>query len=160
MGRGVDSLRYSLDVLYFDFTGDVYGEYNPESGLYHGDAYNQAESSENWDEAKANLINRLQELFPSLQPPCRNKWQGECQIALENELVYVAIAEYCGCVSLSIAARGETEWEYDASIPLAERWTASVYKRLRRNLRGLLFLDLMCKVGTFSNGESVFEKCV
>ncbi len=160
MSRGVAVIKYAEDILYFSFDGNVYGEYNPETDEYEGDEYNQFESEDNWESFKTELTDILIGLFPSLERPCRPKWDGECHIILENRLALFALAEYCGCVSLSIAARGDSDYYYSDSIPLAKRWIASIFNKLRKNLNHLPYAVRIVKICTASNGESFFEKAV
>lgn len=160
MSRSVATIKYMEDVLFFHFDGNVYGDYNPETGEYEGTEYNEDESRDNWDYFKEELTNKLTSLFPSLAAPDRHKYDGECHIILENRLAYFAIAEYCGCVSLSIAIRGNFDEYYADFIPLSGRWIASISKKLRANLNNLPYATRIVKIATASNGESFYEKAV
>ncbi len=158
MSRGVATIRYAEDILFFYFDGNVFGEYNPETDEYEGNQFNEFESNDNWNSFKTELMDTLIKLFPSLEEPDRPKRDGECEIILENRLALFALAEYCGCVSLSIAARGDSEDGYGDNIPLAKRWIASIFDKLRKELNALPYAVRIIKICTASNGESFFEK--
>jgi hypothetical protein len=160
MSRGVATIRYAEDILYFHFGGNVFGDYNPETDEYEGKEYNEDESSDNWDYFKTELIDKLTNLFPSLASLDRPKYDGECQIILENRLAYFALAEYCGCVSLSMAIRGNFDDSYGEYIPLAGRWIASIHDKLRKELNDLPYATRIVKICTASNGESFYEKAM
>lgn len=160
MGRGVATIRYMEDVLYFHFDGNIYGYYNPETDEYEGTEYNMDESNDNWDYFKTELIDKLTAIFPSLTRPDRPKYDGECQIILENRLAYFALAEYCNCVSLSIAIRDNFYDGNGDNIPLAGRWIASIHDKLRKELNELPYVTRIVKICTASNGESFYERAI
>lgn len=83
--------------------------------------------------------------YPSLST-C-NKYEGnEVHIILESDQVQIAVSEYCGLASLSIRVHEDCV-EYG----LAERNISFMAKFMEK------FGELR-KLGTFSNGEGVFER--
>jgi hypothetical protein len=85
-----------------------------------------------------------------------NKWVGrEGRIILENQLIQVAITEYCGLAAVSfIIDPAAEEYNYTALaqrlIPYIETYTT---KLLKKSGYGVL-----SRIGTFSNGVGVYKK--
>lgn len=106
-----------------------------------------------WDLFQEDITERLKSLFPSLED-C-DSWAssydgGENHFVLENGHAEIAIAEYCGLVSVSLRAKEDTgDYSSDTS-GLALRWVEQVKDKF-------LSIGDLRKVGTFSNGEAVFE---
>ena len=144
MGRSVSYLNNAVIVLYFPFEGNE----SNEAG-----EYDEFLSQMNWDDMIDSLQCAIKRKLPSYYPT--DKWGGrEERIILENSLVSIAISEYCGLCSLSVAPKNN---EYDA-------WHESFALRHARQIEGTLEkvlcelgLKNLRKVGTFSNGEAVFE---
>lgn len=110
--------------------------------------------------AELVVYSYYQEYFGRIEEDIRavSKWYwkslSDCDIwldredraILENELVYIGVSEYCGIVSIWIVSK-------DTDNPsLARNWIVQISKRFK-SLFGTLN-----KVGTLSNGESVFEE--
>lgn len=96
-----------------------------------------------FDEAVEDAILVLQSKRPSLKS-C-DYWVGrESRAIAENDKMLVAVSEYCGVVSVASVPKSERFVDYAASInlyPAAE-----------------CFGESLIKLGTFSNGESVYER--
>lgn len=138
MGRSVNRLRYAEARLYYDYEG---------------------EESYDWDDFKDSIIRELINRFPSLHTPYYLKWDGnETSVILENSLVYIGLSEYCGAVSVSFAPRGEYEDGYDNLIGLGSSWIKRVFPKLAKNPPEAPFGTPMRRIGTFSNGESAYER--
>lgn len=91
----------------------------------------------------------MMELWPSLYR--EERWIGrEVHVVLENGLVEVSVSEYAGLVALCMAPR--SDFEYEEHIGLAKRWIESVSEKF------LSTFGDYAKLGTFSNGESVYTK--
>lgn len=116
---------------------------------------NDEAKHEGWDYDSDNFENDLeavsehmQELWPSLYPA--NRWPyDEVHVFLQNSLVEVSVSEYSGIVALCIAPRSGYDYGTDG---LAKHWIEQVSERFLRT-----FGDY-AKVGTFSNGESFYER--
>jgi len=87
-----------------------------------------------------------------------NKWTEypyrENYIILENDFVCVSISQYCDCGAVSVYVNPDCE------IPeLAEYWIDKTYYSA---IRGIVkrFTTVINRIGTFSNGESVYEKAI
>jgi len=99
-----------------------------------------------WDEAVEDLKARLVERWPSFYEV--EEWDNrETLVVAKNEHAIVGVSEYCGLTSISIAVRENTEYP-----GLAERWVDSIAAAFTKNFGSLV------KMGTFSNGESVYQK--
>lgn len=107
-----------------------------------------------WNMFMEYLTETLQELFPSLDT-CKRWDGGETQIFLENKLVEIGISEYCGLVSVSV--RPSERYDGDNIEGLAINWIDKVWDKVDAKLKDN-GTTVIRKVGTFSNGEGVFEK--
>ena len=143
MGRSVNYLNNAVTIIYFT------SEYlNSE---LEGEIFA-------WEDFVINLkydiMNKLKSYVKS------DKWDNqETQIILENELCNIGISEYCGLYSLSVAPIDFDGYypEDNAKINFAEHHAKQIEKTLCKILK-----DNRCTVlnrlGTFSNGEGVYEK--
>lgn len=116
-------------------------------------AYDQFESREDYEDNELDWLDYVEQakqkvlkLWPSFVP-C-DIWLGrEDHAVLENNFAFFGISEYCGVVCLWLAGRDEG---YNPG--LATRWKNQVEQKFRDQFGTLV------KLGTFSNGESVFKK--
>ena len=145
MGRSVNYHSDAYKVLYTHFES---GE--PEDG----EDYDPYQERFEWDSFVEDIENSLKETSPSLEVFHFNECHDrEVFKIMENKLLSVWLSEYCGLVSISFVPE-ETGYTNNGNIKgIAERWIKQMLpkfeKALNPNLR---------KIGTFSNGESVFEK--
>lgn len=96
-----------------------------------------------------------EDIVEDIRETCKSEWKSlsDCEIwldredcaVLENELCYIGVSEYCSLVSIWIVPKEEYE-------NIASNWIAQIERKFRR------FFARLCKVGTFSNGEAVFEE--
>lgn len=129
MGRSVSYLSNYTQITYI--AGDT-DSYEDMDGMW-------------FDDLLGNITSGLMAKFPSLYKAKR--WEdNETKIILENELAEIAIAEYCGLVSLS--ARPKIEG-------LGDQWLSQVWPNVEKELAG--FSQLLNRMGTFSNGEAIFS---
>lgn len=143
MGRSVSYLNNAEYVFYFPTP-----EYQDEEGQYDESLGQMA-----WDDMMADLKAEIKAKLPSYNE-C-NKWEGrEDHIILRNNLCNIAISEYCGLCSLSIAVRSNDYWD---NSHFASHHAGHIRKTLEKILSDL-GLTRLEKVGTFSNGESVYQK--
>lgn len=142
MGRSVNYLDNAEVILYFPFESDE-------------DEYI---NRQNWDDIKENLISEIKAKLPSYYEV--DKWGNrETRIILENNLCSIGISEYCGLVSLSVAPRSETNY-YGSEGQYKENFAIHHARQIEGTLEKVLCelgLKNLRKVGTFSNGEAVFE---
>jgi hypothetical protein len=133
MSRSVNYLNGALSVAYVE-TSDFCG--CDEDCWYF------------FKESADDVAARLQERWPSFE--AADRWDNrETRIVAENGLAVVGVSEYCGLTSVSIAVSERCERP-----ELARAWIrrmASEFEKMFGTLR---------KLGTFSNGESVYERKV
>lgn len=87
-------------------------------------------------------------LWPSLH--AADHWRGhEDHVLAANSLVEFGISEYCGLVAYWLVPREDLEPSLEA---FAQRWIDQVSPRFLKTFGTLR------KLGTFSNGEAVFER--
>lgn len=187
MGRGVDQLSYATGVTYFDVSGQGYetgwgvwscpecedNDYTgseDDSGFCNSNGckevameftenteYDQDRGREEWDDFKTNIVEALQAKYPSLEKA--SGWDGETSIILENTFCEIGIAEYCGCASLSIRPKESDGYSDDNVISLAGAWTEKAWTGMLKAIdKEMPWANRLRKLGTFSNGESVFER--
>lgn len=132
MGRSAATVN-DAEVIYFDYTD--YDEYD-------------------WQDMIDNVSNDLRKKYLSLLNA--DKWiDRENHIILENNHIQISVSEYCGCGAFSIFVRPDIEnyWPYNGN--LARHW-------LEQNITGIKkiiaqYVHCLKRIGTFSNGEAVYE---
>jgi hypothetical protein len=145
MGRSVNYLDNAEVVLYFPFEDD-----KNEAGDYDEDL-----ASIFWDDMVTNLQYEIKAKLPSYEI-VNGKWDNsETRIILENSLCIIGIGEYCGLVSLSVAPKYSSYYESQQNLALHH--AGQIKGTLEKVLHDLGLTNLR-KVGTFSNGEAVFQK--
>lgn len=106
-----------------------------------------------WDLFIDDLRTRAKKRWPSLDE-C-NAWiDREDHAILENDYCFVGVSEYCGLVSVWLLPKElDTYYPDEASKEnLAKRWVSSIENNFHKEFGEYR------KVGTFSNGEAVYEK--
>ncbi len=108
----------------------------------------------------------FQMFVESLQERAKEKWQSfeeadrwlgrEDHVILENELAMIGVSEYCGLVAIWLKSKHEdldgSYYAEEASrAPLAEKWAELISGNFDK------MFSQYNKIGTFSNGESVFQ---
>ena len=118
--------------------------------------FSEQDSQLLYDDFDEDLKTLLKEAFPSLTS--NEKWLGrEDKALLSNSYAYFGWSEYCGLVAVWAAAkepdyRASSAWE-----AMRDRWISSIEKRFAKTV-GRAWGVPLTKVGTFSNGESVFAQ--
>ena len=174
MGRGVSYLNRAHTIVYYDVSWmgmeqvstcpkcgeDYYHPYEDESEpdtveccgetLVYSDEYR--EGHDDWTWFIEDLTDQFIAKYPSLEP-CDN-WEGnEDHIFLENELIEVGVAEYCGLASVSMRAKNSNEfWDCPGKLNFANRMESYVGVWVDKTLGDYN------RVGGFSDGTSVYEK--
>jgi hypothetical protein len=132
MGRSVDYLNRAQHVAYFEWP-----TYEEEGGV------------QNYDAAEI-VIENIQEIIKSDYPEFDNedKWEGhETHIILSGYGTEIGLSEYCGLCTLSIRVEDDTSDEVED----IEAWIDANWDRIS------LGYNMYRKVGTFSNGEAIYE---
>ena len=142
MGRSVDYLNNAEVVIYFHLESE--GEDYP--------------ADLQWDDLMSNLSAEIRAKLPSYEDA--EKWEGrEVKIFLQNRLCNIAISEYCGLCSLSVAPRNSDNLDSFATFRdnFAVSHAQSIEKTLQRIVDECTGSRLN-RMGTFSNGTGVFER--
>ena len=150
MGRSVDYLNRAERVNYFSW---------PTLWVYDEDTDTDVETDELWD--AADVISDIQECITDKFPgfdPC-SRWDGrETHIILEGYGLEIGLSEYCGLATLSVRVDQkeldycDTDEEADAEYQKALAWLNENWDEATK------YWNRYRKIGTFSNGEGVFEK--
>jgi hypothetical protein len=116
-----------------------------ERALHSGHDYD----SENWEQDFECTKEYIKELWPSLYEV--DEWVGqEVHVFLRNLLVEVSVSEYCGLTSFSLSvADGAIDEGREGLAKQIIRVMTPKFKRV---------FGSVDKIGTFSNGEAVFER--
>lgn len=116
--------------------------------------YAEADPGENdyWDEYWDAMFDCLRahagRAWPSMEPV--DDWAGrELHIIARNALASLVVAAYGGLVSVSLVPNLDN--------PVSRAWVRNVTPTLRKIVRAV-FGEVLCLVGTFSNGEAVFKR--
>lgn len=141
MSRSVETLREAADVIYLHWQGDVFGEYDPETDTYTGDAFDEFATQDNWDCWMEELFNdALCGRFPSLkyyanwrncEAWARNLPGRETVTVAHNDQIAVTVSEYCGCIAISIIPRYRLDYTRHDTRGLQVRNAYHVGKALR-----------------------------
>ncbi len=130
MGRGVETI--GENVLYFD-------------------TENFTDNFE-WCDLIDNLRHGLTAAFSSLE--FTDQWASypyrENRGILENSHIIIYVSEYGGCGAVSVVI------SEDEHPDLADYWLSQVWKRFTKIVGENV--DLLNRIGTMSNGVSVYEK--
>jgi len=106
-----------------------------------------------WQFFQENIIDQLQTAFPSLAEA--NSWIGrEDHVVLENSHCKITISEYCGLAAISLVPEThDCYYSEDIALQnLADHWCNQISDKF------VNLLSELTKVGTFSNGEAIFER--
>ena len=155
MGRSVGTHPNAEAVMYLSFNDypvEIIGDDGEES---HGivldlDPLDTWATEFAWEDFKEDVMWLLQEKFPSFERV--DEWTGrEGHIILRNSHAVVVLYEYCGLVSVNLVPT--TDWGW------SPRWCQKVAPSFCKALNQD-YLTPLRKLGTFSNGESVYERMV
>jgi hypothetical protein len=148
MSRSVDYLNRALHVSYFEWP--LMESYNEETEQY--------EKTDEYEDAyfvKENIQESIISEFPEYD--YSSKYDGrETAIILTGYGTEIGLSEYCGLATLSIRIDENDlayyeEDEYNEQYDKIEKWIHENWAKISQGY------DQYRKVGTFSNGESVFE---
>lgn len=111
-----------------------------------------------WDYFEEGLTELLSEKAPSLDilTGKNKRWDGrETSIIAENNFCEIGLSEYCGFVSVSIRVIEDNYvHKYEK---LAERWIDKIWPKIEAAMLERYGKKLLRKIGSFSNGEGVYE---
>lgn len=162
MGRSVNYLNRSLITLFFDVSLET-DENGKIITLDENDNEVKTEPDQfdhqfNWDNFFDSVNYSLRKAFNFDYISGKKRWEGnEVQIILENRFIEIGMSEYCGLASVSIRVNETSEGgKYFNAI--AEAYIESIEAELIKVLDENVPFTRLNKVGSFSNGEGVFEK--
>ena len=136
MGRSVDYDSDAIAVAYVDGS-DI-------------------QDSFEFDEYIESVQDYVKELWPSFD--AEDRWIGrELRLIAENSMAYIAVSEYCGLISLSLVPKTEQYLNsyYSDEVALANltgAWTARIAPKFMKSF------NQFNRLGSFSNGESVYQR--
>ena len=165
MSRSVN-YQPGAELVKFTHIEPVYGEYNPDSGEYEGEEYNELATQDEAECLLGNITRALAEAIPSFrQVPARGLdrsldclWTAtdrECWPILWNGSAAVYLSEYCGLVSISIVPADEVgDYCYGDRLGIQRHWIQTVEKKIDAAIESVAERLICC--GHFSNGEGVY----
>ena len=143
MGRSVNYLNNAERVNYFQW---------PVLWVYDEDTDTDVETDEYWDARE--VIEDIQETIISNFPEfdrC-NRWDGrEVHVILEGYGVEIGLSEYCGLASLSVRVLECYDLDDQDAYDKALKWIDDNWDDASK------YWNRYQKIGTFSNGESIYE---
>jgi hypothetical protein len=157
MGRSVDYLNNAERVNYFQWP--TLFVYDPET-----DRDVETDELEDAEFIISDIQETIKSNFPGFDNCGRNplnmgRWDGnEVHIILEGYGVEIGLSEYCGLATLSVRVDQreldycETDKEADAEYQKALNWINENWDEAAK------YWGQYRKIGTFSNGEGVYEK--
>lgn len=168
MGRSVSTLSGATAIAYFHFEPDVeyYKEYfedvfeaddeddRPDFDTWMWEQYNDTFSDFEWEDFKDWVTETAKLYWPSFTD-CDEWVDRENHVILSNAHSIITISEYCGIASVCLGANFDRENFYaDAGsmFNLGERFRKQIAERFENTFSNVT------KLGTFSNGEAVFQK--
>ena len=149
MGRSVNYLNNALQVSYFAWP--LIESYNDET-----DEYEKTDEYEDGYIVTENIQESIISEFPEYDY-C-TKYDGrETAIILTGYGTEIGLSEYCGLATLSIRIDENLlayyeEDEYNEQYDKIEAWINENWAKISQGY------NQYNKIGTFSNGESVYEK--
>lgn len=148
MGRSVSYGTGSVEVCYRDVSDFGYIDENGK----RMDEYDEVNGQWEWDCFVEDVVETSLAYWPSLTPS--KEWLGnEDRVLVENNHCYIGVSEYCGLASIWLVPKTEgSDWSYEDTSGLAINWCNQIGPKFNA-----LFGELV-KVGTFSNGESVYRR--
>jgi hypothetical protein len=171
MGRSVITHREAVVVAYDEFGPneeyyrECFNELDEDDREYYSDfetymyrMWNEDAQFE-WTDYKTGIQDMLKELFPSFEATDRGTgyygYDDEQVVIAENYHSEVSISEYCGVVAISLAPRSDIEeWQEDWNKrqSIGKAWRNKISSKFEERF------STARKIGTFSNGESVYER--
>lgn len=127
MGRSVMVPRDAVETVYLQFEGDP------------GD----------WADFVLDIGEQLRKRFPSMMRSDRPVGD-ELRCVLEGPRGAVAIAEYCGTVSVSLVPRN--------SHPLTKHWIHQIVPTFIETMHKAFPQSILIPLGKFSNGEMAYQR--
>ena len=155
MGR---SVSYPIDcsaICFRDVSGFGY-EYDEETGETNFNNFDEFQAQDDFEWFIDDIRYQAKAKWKTFDE-CDTWLDREDHAILENNFAYIGVSEYCGCASVWLKSKADNlkdgDYSDDISLAnLAEAWC----NRIAKNFESMF--GEYRKIGTFSNGEAVFEK--
>lgn len=108
-----------------------------------------------WSDFIAELCMTLQKRYPSLDT-CGRRHGREGHAVLHNYHGEIVVADYCGCVSVSLVPAQEYNFSTENNLDAA--WCYQIADNFREVVQGAFPDCAMVRQGVMSNGEAVYRK--
>lgn len=156
MGRSVSCPTRAVHRVYIDISwmGQTEDDYGNE---YWDDDLSRMD----WDDHIASLQTALSERYKSVGEA--DEWlDREDHAIAENRHAYFGVSEYCGLLCVWVVPKdGYRYYTHDPEPAFAQRWVESIGKSFESIVADVFGTgNTLRKLGTFSNGESVYERRV
>jgi hypothetical protein len=115
--------------------------------------FDEFQAQDDWNYFIEWIRQEAQDRWPSLDE-CDTWLDREDHAILENGHCWIGVSEYCGLASIWLVSKAEqhlNNWDHNL-VNLATRWCDQIEPNFRK------LFDEYQKLGTFSNGESVYQK--
>lgn len=110
-----------------------------------------------WEDFVDSVQFTVSRRYPSFETA--DHWvDDEEKAILENEHAIVVLAEYCGCVSVSLVPKDQGDGLWGDHAASAEAWCRQVADNWRQALQEAFPERAMVRIGGMSNGVSVYRK--
>lgn len=122
----------------------------------HEDNCSMQDHQSEWDYYVDDFRSMMKQAFPSLDE-C-DKWVGrEDHALLENQYAFFGVSEYCGLVSMWVQPKDPHYSENESWDARRDHWIAQIERKFHETAN-LCFGTAIRKLGSFSNGEGVYER--
>ena len=143
MGRSVYVPSDATHTAYIDLTDE--GECDDDYS-YH------------WDSFLDSLSEAIQDRYKSFERES-NQWEGrEGRVILSNGHARIVVAEYCGCVSVSLLPNECPSGYYTEQDGLHRGWCERVGSNFVDLIRRTYPVSCILPLGTMSNGVTVYQR--
>jgi hypothetical protein len=156
MGRGVATLSNYSDVTYLAYEGGSVPVLDDEGNETDEVEFDQLQSEMDWEDFEYEVVRILQKYMPSMEKPYKPRWDGnEVRIILENSLAEIGLSCYYSVVSLAIRPHEDAEYSKRG---IQEKWISQVWPKVDKALADSFPNSVLNRLGTMSNGESVYAR--
>jgi hypothetical protein len=140
--------RVYIDVSWMGQTEDEDGKEYWDADLSRMD----------WDDHIKNLQAALSKRYKSVRA-CDEWLDREDHAISKNRHAYFGVSSYCGLLCVWVVPKDEGRfYTHDPEPAFAQRWVESIGKSFE-SIVADVFGNTLRKLGTFSNGESIYEEC-
>ena len=151
MGRSVSYPSKCEEVCFRDISYMGYTDIDEDGNEITLDTYDESLGQIEWEIFVEDIQHRAKEQWRSLQES--EKWIGrEDKAILENRFCYIGVSEYCGMAAVWLVPKQDFGCYDTYEGNFAGAWCGQISKKFRT-----MFNEYV-KVGSFSNGEGIYQK--